>query len=371
MYSGSIPPDFGLNVQGGSNIAASARTSTNQWTQFATRFAADIWDQYLDNRMLTTMMESDDMSNGYRAQRILATSGTVDYDQVVGKYFKSNESMKRQEDFIVPDRPILYKEGEDLFDGILANYDILRPHTIAMGKEFVRADEEKCIKALTKAALSDVPTGITYTGADSGSTDYGLAANRTVNLTTIASSAQFRADTSGVELLKALDDIWEKIIDKGDDPSEYTLTFAPGDYKHWVRTEQGIILSDKDVNPGVGNYAGGIATWDVNGIKVAWNRYAGRAYGVNVTYGFKTGGNTGNMELDFANKYSSDNTGVLAVVHKRGAVTGLTVGGGLRARFKEDEMAGEFGVLQIKGAGSFAWKPARRECAYAIKYAGA
>lgn len=366
LHPASTPPSFAPEVHGGSNIASSARTAANQWTQYATKFNVDTWNQYVDRRRICEFFMSADMSNGYRAQRILHGDASIEYG-VPGGYFTSNESMKHQESFITPDRPVLYQEALDAFDLKLASYDHVAPHSIAAAKRFARFEEEKAIKALTKASLSNAPTGITYYGWDE-STDYALATNRTETLTGLASKAALLADASMSVVRKAFDNIATKIEDMGDDPSEYRAFLGNDLHRALVRSEEGLLLSDRDLNLRGGDYAGGKTPWDINGIGLIPSPSVYKAYGVNVTYGFSTGGTTGDHELNFATKYSSDNSNVAFVIARNDAVSGLTVGGGVNMSIFDLPEHGEGGVVLFKGVFSQAYQPARVERAFALAY---
>jgi hypothetical protein len=221
-----------------------------------------------------------------------------------------------------------YVEG---YDAALSQIDDIARIATEQGRMLERAREQKACRALAKASLTDSYWNSTdneavFLGSD-GTTDYGLASNRTQTLDSITSESLLLA-SDGNEMRKAISKVAEIMFDIGINPAfnEARCVLIPKHWNWFHHSDAGIQTYDRDVN-GVNlrSYANMMDTeFSIDGIRLTQAPFMARAILQSVTYGWSSSGLNG-FERDAATKYVNDNSKLVAVVYLPSAVYGAQV----------------------------------------------
>ena len=368
--TGSLPPSQPLSVVGGNDIAAASRSVANEYTLLLEEFSGKTKTAYQNAIGWAGLIPKTTM-NGFQSEQFLYTS-RIDADyKAPGQYFLANDGYRKTERTVTPDKPTYAEEA-------LYGYDLQMsqiPDTSIVSREIglvlSRIEEVKALKAAAKACLGNAQANgsdnfAVYLGGD-GTTDYGLAANRTETLTGLTTTAALYA-SDGVLFHKALAGIAAKIWDfTAMSPASqgYRFIATPFFYEWMKLSDEFKVLLNRDfgaVTNRYGSYLGELEGMDIEGIPLSVSGLAAQVLGQNVTYGWKTGGTAGDNEPDVANKYTSDNSKLVGMVIAPDALHAAQVQGTMVDLWESKEAD----AIMLRGKTDAAFKPVDEVKAFAV-----
>ena len=350
-------PNSSPTVGGGANIAASARTVSNDQTLFLKVWSGEYLDAYQEQLELGKLVATHTISNAKSYQWPTsgrATAGPKD----PGQYTIGDDVVRFGEVEIFVDRPDYAEHFVDNIDELHSHYSIRRPLMLEQSRALARYTESKICGALSQAAQTDVPTGITYSF---GGTDYGDATNRVFTLTGITSMAALRASDFTL-VANAMADMNSLYYNLGMDPSQAYLVLDPQTYMAFKRSAEGLKLINRDYNAEAGiNYRDGVlpTIYEIKVVRstewASWTDVAAAATPLNGDAAFHR------------NTYNPNNTDVAGLFFMGNSVGHLSLLG-LQSTMSQEELVDSVLIRNKKcdGVG-----PLRAETVFSLKLAAA
>lgn len=371
LVPSNLPPDVGLSAIGGDNLAFGSRTPANEYALFLEQYSGKTKMAYQNAIGFAGMIPKTTM-RGFQSEQFIYTS-RVDGDyKAIGEYFTNGDDYRKTERSVTPDKPVYTEQAQYQYDLLMSQIPDTTIVSNEQGRFLARVEEVKALRAAAKACLGNAAANGTdnfavYLGGD-GTTDYGLAANRTQTLTGFTSASSLYSSGDGSEIHEALAAISASIWDlTGMSPAAqgYRFISYPGFYEWFTLTTEYKALINSDLNRApqmnYGQFMAdiGLTIQDIPMVKAG---LAQQALLTNVTYGWKTGGGAGVNEPDFANKYQSDNSKLIGMVIAPDALHGAQVQGTMVQAKDSFEVDG----LLMRGKTDCAFKPVDNTKAWAI-----
>lgn len=345
-------PNANTLVIGGTNVASSARSTSNDRDIFIRKFGGEVLLPYQQQiKVMPTLLNKILMSGKSFVWPIMGRA-TAEY-QTPGTYEVGDDNVRDQEVTIHADRPIRAIEDIYDFDAKLSHFEVRSALAEELAHAVARADETKACRAIAYAAAQDGPAGITYT-ADG--TDMRTASNRAETISGLASANEAGlVATDGSDFIDALDNIETKIVNMGLDPTQFYILMKPSVMRWFVKSSYGKEAIDRDFSTNAGDLNKRMLP-GIGNMKFMVSPYANDALFTNVSSG---GWSTGGGEY---NTYTNDNSAIAAVVYGPRAVAGVRVGS-LQMQVWYDNRA-DCTALRVKSAQG--WGPLRAEQAFQV-----